>query len=117
MSDVKNLNVDTQDLKDVLLLAFSLGEGVDASLVDGKFVVAEDIANFIPVLTRIYPALEGIENVDDILLSMDNEDAEQLYAWAEAEFDLNADNVEELVEKALKFALQAVVFVNSFLNR
>lgn len=92
---------ETIELIDPIL---ALGMATERSLMDGKFGV-EDIANFMPALLILGNAFEGIKLVPKEIKDLSLEEATQIREHIEKKFDLQNDNIESLIERALSIGL------------
>lgn len=92
------------EVKDVLGLAISLGELVEA-LSDG--VGISDIGKLVTVVRKAPSAVSALKSgkVLPELKDLDAQEKEELKAWAATEFDLENDKVEAAVESGLNVAI------------
>ena len=86
-----------KEISDVIRLGAALGNGIGKSLEDGKWSWT-DATNFFPVISKIGPAVEGFDKLDDEWDSMNEQDFNELVAEFKSEFDLEDDKAEEFVE-------------------
>ena len=89
MSDTtvnNTLSVGAQDTKDVISLVIAIAKAFKASQEDGVLDY-KDIPNFLPVITKIGPAVQGIENLQVELRVIDEAEATDLKAWIHTQMD------------------------------
>lgn len=98
--------MNTKETQEVLSLAAALIKAIDASGKDG--FQWSDFYNFVPVVPKVFPALEGIELVDDEVKSWNEEDLEFIKAFVENDLDIPNDKVEMFIERGIKILLDSV---------
>lgn len=102
-----------KETKELLKFVIELGEAADKALVDGKFDTAE-LGLLVGPLMQIAPAIEGIDKVGEEFKSLDEAKMAELVQFVKDELDLEADKVEQIVEKGLETALVVFSFVKLF---
>lgn len=105
---------DTKDVAELLEFALSFGTAIGNATQDGKFDLS-DIGFFIPSLTVLPRAVEGIMNVPGELADLSEDEVAMLRKQI-GDFDIPQDEVEEVIERALKFAMETISFV-SYIGR
>jgi hypothetical protein len=104
------------ELKDVVRLGASLGNAVGKSLEDGKVGVG-DIGHFFDPLTKIGPALSGIELVPAEIADLDPTEVDELVVMVVEEFDIPQNDAEEFIEDSIKQVASLYSYVDKyFLN-
>jgi len=103
-----------QNLKDVLSLPMSLHMAVDKAGADGKYD-ANDLQYLIGPGMKVGAFISALGGALPELKDLSDEETQELYAWAKAEYDLADDAVEEKVESGLKLALHIAQFVGKLL--
>lgn len=99
------------ELLDVIRFGVSLGNAMGNALQDKKFNLA-DLVFFVDSITKMPAAISGIEQVPAQLKDLDEEEKKVILETISKEFDIPQDNVEPIVEDALKIALAILVFLN-----
>lgn len=94
-----------QDTKELLIFGLDLQEAITVSLEDKK-VTLLDAPNFLKPLRSAVPAFGGLQNVKNELLDLDQNEKAQLEAIVKERFDLKDDHLEEIVERAITWALE-----------
>lgn len=105
-----------KELKEVVRLVAHLGNAIGKSLADGKVSLA-DMPNFLQVMSDIPSAMMGIQNVPKEILTLTEEDKDDLRAYAFAEFDIPQEAVESVVEYGIDVAIKLVAFAPLFRKR
>jgi hypothetical protein len=96
--------VGFDETKQVIKLVIGIGRGIELSLKDDKFTLA-DLPNFFAVIMDLLPAIDGIEDVALEFKLATEEEVEELKAYVKAELDLEDDKVEEFIEDAFAVVL------------
>jgi len=92
----------TENIKEALKLVFDVAKSAEVKLEDGKLSVVE-------ILSLAYDArgvLDIIKNrklIGEEVLDVDQDEFDELVEWAQEEFDLENDKIEEVVDDALLF--------------
>jgi len=94
-----------QNLKEVVDFGFSVGQGLQGALSDGKLSLA-DLAYALPALQSAGPALQDITKVPKEFADIDMDEAVELVAHTKAKLPMLSDErAREVVAKSLKLAL------------
>lgn len=101
-----------QNVKEVFLFVADLGNAIGTSIVDGWQVT--DVANFIPAFTSLIPAITGVDQLDDEMLDMDSQEAQELYDALAGRFDIPQENYEQFFEDTIKLGLDMFRYVNKY---
>lgn len=110
MPNVKEVPKETMEL---LEFVFKLSDGVKLSLEDGKWSWV-DSTNFIPALIAVFPAIGGIERVDDELFNMTPEQKDELVEWFKSRYDVDNEFAEAAVENGLAVALDLLLYIKKY---
>lgn len=102
-----------KETKELLKFVIELGESLEAALEDKKFDIAE-LSLLIGPLMQVGPAFEGVDQVGEEIKNVDAAALADLVAYAKDELDLKADDVENIIEKALDLGVQVYSFVKLF---
>lgn len=104
--------VVSQDVKNVLKFAITLGESFEKAEADKKVDLA-DLGLLMAPLMQVGPALESLKVVGPALKSMVKDQAQMAatVAWAKEELELDHKKVEIVIEAALDLALSVGAFV------
>ena len=102
-----NTKLAFNDLQELIDLGLYLGMGFAKATEDGKWTFT-DAVHFIPAVTKIPKAIDGIGNVMPQLLDLDAEELAALHEHVKAEFDLPDDKLELAIEKGLLLGLTVV---------
>lgn len=98
-----------KEIKEVLTLMSSVIKAVDAATKNG--LSWDDFYHFVPVVPKVFPALEGIENVDDELFDLTEEELDELKVFVKDELDIPDNQVEMFIEKGLSIALDTAFLI------
>lgn len=98
--------MQTKETKEVLSLAAALIKAIDAAGRDG--FQWSDFYHFVPAVPKVFPALEGIDKVDDEVKSWTEEDLEDVKTFVVSELDIPNDKVERFIEKGIQIVLDSV---------
>ena len=91
---------DYKDLKEVLAFGLPFAMVVDEKLQDG--FQWTDLISFVPVLTKLPDAIEGIDNIENEIANLDDAGRMELSKYVIETFDIADDYAEALVEQALR---------------
>ena len=93
-----------QDVKELVTLGASFGEGIAKTLDDGR-VSLGDYRHFLPAVGDVLPAISGIENaIAKVKAGLSKEEREILVTHFKTEFDIPDDLVEEFTENSVQMA-------------
>lgn len=108
----KELSVpkETQELLEFIC---SLSDGVRLSLLDGKWSWT-DATNFLPALIAVFPAIGGVDRVDDEIFNITPEQKAELVEWVKLRFDIDDDHAEAAVEDGLVIALDLILYIKKY---
>ena len=95
-----------KDLKEFLAFGLPFAMVVDDKLQDG--FQWTDMFAFIPVMTTLPAAIEGMENIVDEIAGLDDEGRLELSKYIIETFNIKDDFAEELVEQGLRTGLELV---------
>lgn len=108
------IELTTNDLKEVVVFAISLGQGIEKSLNDDGKLTLTDLPNFFPTLLKVVPAIEGIENVPFYIKAISQEEAAELITFIKTELDLEDDKAEKFIEDAVRIVLDIWLVVKQY---
>ena len=103
----------TDSIKDGLALLFSLGEGCEKALADGKFNLA-DLPHFVDAVTKLPAAITNASKIPKELWDLDDAEVDDLYQWAQTEFDIADDVLEVRIEKGIRLAAQLIQYISEW---
>lgn len=95
-------------VKLVLSLGMSFGKQIETAAADNKFDW-KDIPGFIPLFLQVQPVVEAGKEAAAQAVDLDHAERTELNEWAQDEFDLKNDEVEEKVEASLDFAISILI--------
>lgn len=95
------------DLKELIDLGLHLGMGFARATEDGKWTFS-DTFHFVPAVTKIPKAVDGIQDAVPQLLDLDEQELAGLHEHVKAEFDIPDDKLEQAIEKGLLLGLTIV---------
>ena len=95
---------------DVVRFGVAVGNALGKAYADKKFEVS-DLLFLVDSLTKLPPALAGLEKVPEELKDLDAEEREQLLETIAKEFDIPQDNVESIIEDAIKLGVAIALFI------
>lgn len=107
------VRVGFKETKEVLDAMIALGKAIEASMSDDKISLT-DIPNFILFLTKIMPAIEGVENVPFEFQVADPEQIAELKQYLKDELDIEDDKVEQFIEDCFKVALDIYMLISLY---
>lgn len=107
------VKVGFKETKEVLDAMIALGKAIEASMEDDKLNLL-DVPNFIPFLTKILPAIEGVEQVPFEFKVAEKAEIEELKDYLKSNLDLQDDQLETFIEDAFKVALDIFMLVNLY---
>ncbi|NOY58907.1 MAG: hypothetical protein GXO75_08225 [Calditrichaeota bacterium] len=99
-----------QETLDVIRFGLAVGNSLGKALQDKKFDVA-DLLYFVDSLTKLPSALSGFEKVPEELKDMEEAEFEVIKETIAKEFDIPQDNIEPIIEDAIKIAVVILVFL------
>ena len=109
------VKVGFKETKEVLDAMIALGKAIEASMEDGKISLT-DIPNFILFLTKIMPAIEGVEEVPFEFQVAKPEEIAELKAYLKEELDLEDDKIEQFIEDCFKVALDIYMLTSLYFS-
>lgn len=101
------------EVKDVLLLMFVGARAYEKAKADGEFNLG-DLQYVIPVLLKLYPAIENFDQVKLELLMATPEEKEQLKIWIQENLELEDDQVEKFIEASFAVMLDLWMLIQVF---
>lgn len=101
------------ETKELVSFILSLGNGIGASLEDGKIGVS-DVSNFFGAMTLAGPALSGVNAIPGELSDMDDAEKEDLLAFVNEKFDIPQDNIEASIERSLRIGVDIAALIADF---
>ena len=107
------VQVGFKETKEVLDAMIALGKAIEASMEDDKLTLL-DVPNFIPFLTKILPAIEGVEQVPFEFKVADPAEIEELKTYLKDNLDLEDDQLEAFIEDSFKVALDIFMLVKLY---
>jgi len=110
------IKIGIEETKQVVDFAISLGHAWDASMEDDKITLS-DIVNFMPALLKLFPALEGIDQVPMEFDAIDPEQIAELKEYVTGQLDLQDDEVELFIEDAFKIALDIFILLKVYFGK
>jgi hypothetical protein len=109
------VRVGFKETKEVLDAMIALGKAIETSMEDGELKLT-DIPNFILFLTRIMPAIEGVQDVPFEFQVADPEQIAELKAYLKDELDLEDDKIEQFIEDCFKVALDIYMLISLYFS-
>lgn len=109
------VKVGFKETKEVLDAMIALGKAIEASMEDGEIRLT-DIPNFILFLTKIMPAIEGVEDVPFEFQVAKPEEIAELKAYLKEELDLADDKIEQFIEDCFKVALDIYMLTSLYFS-
>lgn len=104
-----------EETLDVLEFAFGFSEAVQKSLEDDQKISIKDAFNFAGPIFNLAPrAVVGIQKVPKELSELTPEEREEIVDYFEDRFDLKRDELEKVIEKALRAVFELVDLVKEF---
>lgn len=100
-----------KETKEVVDFIISFAEALAASLNDGHLSVTDAIHFWEPI-SNISDAVEGFEDVLEEIKHLSEDDMHDLCEYIIEEFDIDQDDVEEMIEKALQTGVTLLTFVS-----
>lgn len=105
-----------ESLKKLLSLGLELGNAVGVSLEDGKLSF-DDLSNFMGVLGKVGPAVEGFANVQKEIKDLTVEEIRELNRYVTDNFDIPQDELEGRIEQGMTLAVALYEYVKPFLKK
>jgi len=102
-----------KDVKELLTLAMALIQATGKSLADGRWDFM-DVTNFVPVISTIGPAVDGLGNIPATFSALTNQDQAELIQWFEEKFKLTNWNSEDTIETLFRAAVPFAKLVYKF---
>ena len=99
-----------RNVEELMRLGFAVSKAVSDSLSDGKWGFM-DLMNFLPVMGKIGPAMEGIADVKAEFAQASKADLARMAQVFREEFDLEDDSLEEKIELAFEAGLSIAKMV------
>ena len=109
------VKVGFKETKEVLDAMIALGKAIEASMEDGKISLT-DIPNVILFLTKIMPAIEGVEDVPFEFKVAEPEEIAELKAYLKKELNLEDDKIEQFIEDCFKVALDIYMLTSLYFS-
>lgn len=94
-----------KNLEELVRLSLSLSSAIQKSLADDSFDV-KDFLFFIPVITKIKPALEDLAAIPEEIKNMSEAEHAALVALVKAEFSLPDEKIESAIEIGIEVGLK-----------
>jgi hypothetical protein len=113
MKGVFMSRVGIEEIKDVVIFGAKFGNSLSKSLADGKIGFG-DLAELMPVLTSIIPAIEGIDEVGVELSDLDDAEMMELEKVFKETLNITNDNLETIIERCFSATLSIYDLVLSF---
>lgn len=109
------LSVGMAETKSVLTFVITLAKAVDQSAADGKINLT-DVANFIPVVMTIGPALAGLKEMQVELKAITPAEAADLKAWVITQVPnvVSDQHVDEFIQGAFAVVLDLWIVIRNF---
>jgi hypothetical protein len=102
---------EPKELREALTLVVELSKSVEKMLKNGK-VGMEDLGHLISLLPTLGPGLLGLDKLPGEFKNLTVSEARKLVDWFKAEFDIEADQAEMIVEKTFDAALALAIAFN-----
>ena len=102
-----------QETKDMLKFIIGIGEAVDISLVDGK-IDMQDIGNLMGPMMLAPAAFDNVAMLPKEIKDLDPTEAQELFDFVEAEFDIANDKIEIAIKKSLQIAVMIFDVISTF---
>lgn len=102
-----------KELKELLKFTIDFGEAIELAMADKKFEIAE-LSLLIAPLMQVGPAFEGMDKLGGEIKDLDEVEMAELKAYVAEELDLQNDNIEMIIEKALGLAVTLYSFIQLF---
>ncbi len=99
-----------KETKEVILFLVALTNVLADVLEDKKISLAEAF-QFVPVLLKVQPALNGIEGVKDEILNMDEAGKNELVAQIEEDLEIDNVKAKEIAKQSIDVALAVVEMI------
>lgn len=107
------VKVGLDETKQAVDFAIGLGKAIEASAEDGVWNLM-DIPNFIPALLKLFPAIEGADQIPLEFAQLTPDQITELKAYVTEQLDLNDDEVEAFIEDAFKVMLDVFMLVKLY---
>jgi len=102
-----------QETRDLIVLVARIGNGISASLEDGK-VTIEDALSFGPAISALPAAIVGIKDVIVEVHNATDEEKELLVDTFAAEFSISNAKAEEAIEHTLAVIVEFWKILKAF---
>jgi hypothetical protein len=103
-----------EETKDAVIFLTSLANAITESLADGGITLS-DYPKFIKPVTKLFPAISGINQVPRELEDLKEDEKAELVELVKNELNVNA-NVEEIVAQAIDIAFEIKVLADLIQN-
>lgn len=113
MENKRDIVYGIDQSKEVINFAIALGTGIERSLADKQFTLA-DLPNFMPALMSAIPALDNIDLVSLEFMDLKPGEAEELKAYVKEQLKLEDSKVEEFIEDAFSVVLAIFMLVKTY---
>lgn len=100
-----------KETKEALRFGIALGEGVAASLIDGK-VTFLDAVNFYSALMAAGDAIKDASQIPSELADLSEEEIAELKEFVMTEFDIDQDAIENAIKGGLNLVFSIVSYIN-----
>jgi len=100
MADVKNT-------KEVFELGLAIGRAIASAANDGKWGIM-DLMHFLPVITKIAPAVKDIKLIPEEIGELSDQERDELKALLAKDFDISDDELEDKIELAFDVGLRVL---------
>jgi hypothetical protein len=94
-----------ENLKEIFAFLAAIHMGVEKSLLSDSKINFADLPNFMPAVMKIIPAITDAQKVIDEVKSMSEADKVSFVEWFKAEYNLENEKVESMVEAGINVAL------------
>jgi hypothetical protein len=102
-----------KETKELIFFICELASALDQALEDNS-VGLGDLSYFFGALSTFGMAFEDCKEAINELKNMTEEDKLEIETYVNDNFDLKNDNIEKLIESAIKIALELMEFVNLY---
>ena len=101
----------TKDIIEILEFGFAFQKAIVDSASDNKWSIM-DYTNFLSVIPKVGPAVEGIGTIPATLATMTEPERNDVMEYARSKFNLANEVLEVLVEDTLELVLKSVELGN-----
>ncbi len=101
-----------ENLKQLMDLGFGMGNVAKAALADGK-IDLQDLAQLVPILPLLGPAIDDIDVAPKELTELDKQDADALIAHGRSKLSgMPDDKLKAIVQHSLRIGLEVGLMIS-----